>query len=136
MKKLTQYNYYRLKGFTLIELVLTLTIIGILTAMVTPKFSLIRTKAKEANVRTAATAIQLALESHYLTHSDYPNTQPIETLLATLQSDGALGPTQNPFTQTPYTASDSSGQLVYTRTDTGYTLTAYGHNNANVLLTY
>jgi type II secretory pathway pseudopilin PulG len=104
--------------------------------MVTPKFSLIRTKAKEANVRTAATAIQLALESHYLTHRDYPQTQPIEALLATLQSDGALRNPKNPFTQTHYTASDSSGQLVYTRTDTGYTLTAYGHNNTDVLLTY
>jgi len=136
MNKLTQINYFNKKGFTLIELILTLTIIGILSAMVTPKFSLIRTKAKEANVRTAATAIQLALESHYLTHQDYPQTQTIESLLATLQSDGALGPTQNPFTQTGYANSDTSGKIVYTRTNAGYTLTAYGHNNADVLLTY
>lgn len=136
MNKLTQFNYLSLKGFTLIELVLTITIIGILTAMITPKFSLIRIKAKEANVRTATTAIQLALESHYLTHRDYPQTQTIEALLATLQSEGVLGTTQNPFTQASYSATDTSGKIAYTRTNTGYTLTAYGHTNTAVLLTY
>ena len=49
-------------GFTLIELMVVIVIVGILAALATPAFYRMRERAREAAVRTNAHTVQLAAE--------------------------------------------------------------------------
>ncbi len=69
-------------GFTLLELLIVMVIIGLLVALVSPKFT---GKVEEANVKTTKAQIELlssALESYYMDMREYPTTeQGLEALL-------------------------------------------------------
>mgnify|MGYP000618408824 CR=1 FL=1 len=124
-------------GFTLIELVLTLTIIGVLTAIIAPNFNSLRIRAKETNVKSTASAIQIALESYYLNNNRYPTGTNIESLITELNTDGVWsGNAINPFTQNAYTNSDTSGKITYSVNNDIYQLRAYAHDGTTVLIAY
>lgn len=62
------------KGFTLIELLVVMIILGLLAALVAPKFF---NKVSDSKIKTAKTQIELfggALDSFYLDIGRYPNT--------------------------------------------------------------
>lgn len=126
-------------GFTLIELIITLTIIGVLSAILIPSFGKIQTSAKETAAKANTHALQMAIESHLISHSTYPQTTKagITDLITTLTSSGELKKApQNPFTATPYTDADTAGKLTYTynkATDT-YTLTLKNKTGTTTLL--
>ena len=70
------------KGFTLIELMVVVVIIGILAAIAIPNFIAMEKRAKEASVKGAMHTIDLALEDYAVgTGGVYPATN-MPTLIA------------------------------------------------------
>jgi type IV pilus assembly protein PilA len=75
------------KGFTLIELMIVIAIIGILAAIAIPQFNSYRSRSYNAGALSDMKNIQTALEAYYVDHQHYPNavdvvtdaTNPIQT---------------------------------------------------------
>ncbi|MCG3153330.1 MAG: hypothetical protein GEEBNDBF_02642 [bacterium] len=60
-------------GFTLVELLVVITIIGILAALALPNFTKARIKAKETEVKANLHSIQTSVERFYVDNEQYPH---------------------------------------------------------------
>jgi len=67
------------KGFTLIELMIVLTIIGILASIAQPNLQKAIIRAKEASLRRSLFVMRDVIDQYYADHGKYPDT--IETLV-------------------------------------------------------
>lgn len=62
------------KGFTLIELMIVIAVIGILAAIALPRFGSVKSTANQARAESEMKNIQTALEMYYSKHEAYPDT--------------------------------------------------------------
>lgn len=89
------------KGFTLIELIVVIAILGILAAVLIPKFSSFTDKARVNSAQTEAKSCYTAVASYYAEKGSYPTD--IKTV------DGA------PKLEDGATAAIADGAITYTK---------------------
>lgn len=65
------YTFKRLAGFTLIELMITVAIIGILAAIAYPSYTEYVTRAKRSDAKAALLQVQIAQEKYRANHTTY-----------------------------------------------------------------
>ncbi len=118
-------------GFSLIEVVIVIAIMGILTALVMPNYNAIQQRAKVSALNSAAQTIQTALESYNLSQGAYPIGQNIaaDPLIQQLVQSGDLkSAPKNPYTGRAFSSSDTAGRVNYSAVGSGYELSLYGES--------
>jgi general secretion pathway protein G len=129
------------RGFTLVEILIVVIILGILAAIVIPQFTNASSNARSSSVASTLQTLRGQLELFKIQHSDTP---PDSTMLATVmtgktnandlnttESTGTLGPYVQAFPTNPVNgfstvvnASGTTAGWVYTVTGGQYTIWA------------
>jgi general secretion pathway protein G len=128
------------KGFTLVEILVVIGIIGLLAVFLVPNLLGARDSAKEAAVKGVMHTVQLAIEAYQMENNVYPlgTNVLLESLCRNyLMAGGYLAAVpKNPFTGQEYTDADVAGKIVYHYNDaTGsYVLTGYKRNGFTKVL--
>ena len=118
-------------GFTLLELLIVIVIIGILALLIIPNITSAPKKARDTDRKTALGAIQKGLEEYFISNNSYPTD-------ANWQTDLSAGTT--PIIKTIPVDPKNNGVYVYTYDEGtpvgGFTLKAClensGDNGKNV----
>lgn len=128
------------EGFTLIELMIVVLVIGILAALAIPNYVNMQNRAKEASTKSNAHTLQLAVEDYAVTHGGVYSVAAAD-ITPLLPGQGLLA---NVFTGVPSepqfgVAAAVPGQigvelLVQNGAATGYVITAAG-TGGNILTT-
>jgi len=123
----------RTQGFTLIELMMVVVVIGVLAAISIPNFVQIQSRAREAAVKSNMHTIQLAAEDYSVTNNGVYATDVSDIAGLLPDSAGLL----NPFTGDPELPIDGTagtpGEVGYEEIGAppnGYTISGYGLSNA------
>ena len=65
-------NRYKIKRFTIIEMLVVMAIIVLLAALLFPTFNLVAQKVKGMDGKSSATTLKQAIETYYTTYGRYP----------------------------------------------------------------
>jgi len=88
-------------GFTLVEILIVVVILGILAAIVIPQFTEASTEAKTSSLRTDLQTVRSQIELYKIQHNDNPPTLAGFVAQMTGQTDinGAVGTDYGPYLQ-------------------------------------
>ena len=120
------------KGFTLIEILVVVIIIGILAALVIPRFSGRTEQAREAAAKTQINSLfGLALDAYEADNGFYPTTeQGLEALRVEPTTDPAPRDWKGPYLKSDVPVDPWQKPYVYscpgTHNPTGYDLYSFG----------
>lgn len=85
----------RLRGFTIVEIVVVVTVIGILTAIITLGFLQQQANSRDSRRTTSAQLITEALEKYYDKNGEYPPCTAITDSAANVSTNTLIGIDQN-----------------------------------------
>ena len=119
-------------GFTLVELLIVIIIIGILAAIAIPMFLGQRDKAKESAVKEGVHSIQVGVQSYAVDYNDqYPTSVNSGNLSAWVDNWP-----RNPWSATSAAMDDGTGQGQYsysTPTTSSFKLIGHGKSGKDVI---
>lgn len=104
MKNISQQGSVRKNGFTLLELMVVMVILGLLGAIVLPRFMGKIGQAKNKAASTQISYFEIALDSFYLDAGRYPTTS--EGLSALLTQPGGVPEWSGPYLKKSEVPSD------------------------------
>ncbi|MFH1542383.1 MAG: prepilin-type N-terminal cleavage/methylation domain-containing protein [bacterium] len=128
------------KGFTMIELLIVIGIIGLLAVFLVPNLVGAKDKGKEAAVKGVMRTVQLAVEGYEMENMVYPLEKSIalESLCNNyLMAGGYIAEVpKNPFTGQEYKDGDTAGKITFGYEDsTGeYSIKGYGRTGLRKIL--
>ncbi len=119
------------KGFTLIELMIVIAIIGILAAIAIPQFNAYRARSYNAAANTDIRNMMTAQEGYFIDEDTYSNSSTVLASYGYSQSAGVVAPTIQK-SDTGYTITgmynskaDSDNRVTYSVVGPGGTITKY-----------
>ena len=122
-------------GFTLVEILIVVVILGILAAIVIPQFTQASTEAREASLRSNLQSVRSQIELFKIQHNDFAPTSAALFLAEmtgrtdqnrTVNVAGEFGPYLQAIPVNPFTSGDTINAAYVVDADWTYAVDAQG----------
>ncbi len=123
------------RGFTLVEVLIVIIIVGILAAIAIPMFLDQRGKAKDAAIKDSLHSIQIGVQSYALDNNDtYPASVATKATLVDPSGKPYVDNwPKNPFTNVDMKDSTAQGDYTYSKpTSSTYRLVGHSSNGIDI----